>query len=595
MQPLVKKIKDRVNIVDIVGSFIKVDRAGINHKACCPFHHEKTPSFFISEQRQTFNCFGCGVKGDVIEFVKLYEHMEFKDALRYIFDKSGLPESDWQQNQERSSADIREEQEKKEAQNVFEEVVRIYHKNILEKEHERVFDYLTRRGLKKETIGTWKIGYSPNLWQFIESKMLYNPILEKVGLIKNKDSKRYDFFRDRIIFPIFDIQGNSIAISARIIEQGEPKYLNSPDTILFNKSEVLYGLDKAKEGMRKFKYAILVEGQMDLLLCHQEGFNNTIATSGTALSDKHLQMLRRYTNNLMLIYDADKAGMNATVKAWTLALKYGFEVKTAVMPTGEDPASLLLNDRKAFLNILKNATHVIDYVISQSDNKSRISTKNSLEKIIPLIASLESSVDKEFFTKKTAEFFDLSLDNINTELNKYNQFEYRYVEAADRGTNQTEGEEPKRHAVLDRALAEFKSLVYIYNQQLHTNSKNGAEINTVHTAETTHSYINEYTISDLCKLQKEYVPELDSLFDTMDSIDEKTVFNLENIFSGKNIELDFYKKEIRISFRNFTDKIYNLVFQEIQSRLKKAEIIKDTKIINKYTQDIHILWQNQKK
>lgn len=596
MQPLVKKIKDRVNIVDIVGSVIKLDRNGINHKACCPFHHEKTPSFFVSEQRQTFNCFGCGVKGDVVEFIKLYEHLDFKDALRYVFDKSGLLESDWQQNQERSSQDIKVDQERKDAQDIFEKVVDIYHKNLSEKESENVLLYLINRGLKKETIETWKIGYSPNAWQFIETKMPQSPLLEKVGIVKSKDGKRYDFFRDRIIFPIFDIQSHAIAISARIVDQGEPKYLNSPDTILFNKSEVLYGLDKAKEGIRKFKYTILVEGQMDLLLCHQEGFSNTVATSGTSLTDKHLQILRRYTNNLMLIYDADKAGLNATIKAWTLALKYGFEVKTAVMTTGEDPASLLLKDKKLFLNIIKNATHVIDYIISQSDNNSRISTKASLEKIIPLIASLESSVDKEFFSKKTAEFFDLSLENINTELQKYSQNEYKYIDNIDRDIDSITSLEIKQFTVIDKALAEFKSLVYIYNQQLNTLVTQSEGLKTdSDTTQKKDSYINEYKNSDLFKLQQEYVPDLNSIFDSIDIINEEIIFNLENIYSQKKVDLEFYKQEIEISYKNFTHKIYNLVYQEIQNKLKKAEIIKDESSINKYTHDINILWQNLKK
>jgi DNA primase len=538
MQPIVKKIKDRVNIIDIIGSLIKLDRAGINHKACCPFHHEKTPSFFVSEQRQTFNCFGCGVKGDVVEFIKLYEHLDFKDALRYVFDKSGLPESDWQQNQERSLQDIKADQEKKDAQNLFEKVVDIYHTNLLQKDNTRVQDYLTKRGLKIETIKDWKIGYTPEAWQFVEENIQdknQSILLEKIGIVKSKDGKRYDFFRDRIIFPIFDIQGHAIAISARIVDKGEPKYLNSPDTILFNKSEVLYGLDKAKDGIRKFKYTILVEGQMDLLLCHQEGFNNTVATSGTALTDKHLQILRRYTNNLMLIYDADKAGLAATIKAWTLALKYGFEVKTAVMTAGEDPASLLLKDKKLFLNIIKNATHVIDYIISQSDNKSRISTKNSLERIIPLIASLESSVDREFFSKKTAEFFDLSLENINTELQKYSQSEYTYIDSNNRvNVNDVDnsGPEKKVYTTIVKALAEFKSLVYIYNQQLNTlDSKSEGIKPDSDNIKKTDSYIYEYKNSDLGKLQVEYIPDLNSMFDDFEKMDEEVIFNLENIYS----------------------------------------------------------------
>jgi DNA primase len=599
MQSLVKKIKDRVNIVDIIGSMIKIDRNGINHKACCPFHHEKTPSFFISEQRQTFNCFGCGVKGDVIEFVKLYEHLDFKEALRYVFDKTGLPESDWQQNQERSMNDIKADQEKKEAQDVFEKVVDIYHKNLSEKESENVLIYLKNRGLKIETINTWKIGYTPEVWQFIENKIPLSYVLEKVGVVKVKDGKRYDFFRDRIIFPIFDTQGHAIAISARIVDKGEPKYLNSPDTILFSKSETLYGLDKAKEGIRKFKYAILVEGQMDLLLCHQEGFNNTVATSGTALSDKHLQMLRRHTNNLMLIYDADKAGLNATIKAWSLALKYGFEVKTAVMSSGEDPASLLLKNKKLFLNIIKKAVHVIDFVISQSDNTSRVSTKNSLEKIIPLISSLESSIDKEFFSKKTAEFFDLSLENINTELQKYTQnqtgFNGKFTESFDSVVDNNKPEN-KAYNAIDRTLAELKTLVYIYNQQLNTTISKSESLNTnLDQKQQIDSYISEYKAGNLHKLQQEYIPDLNSVFSNIEDIDEKIIFNLENIYTQKKVDLDFYKQEIDISYKNFINKIYNLIFQEIQNKLKKAEIIKDNNLINKYTQDINILWQTQKK
>ncbi len=595
MQGLVKKVKDRVNIVDIIGSFLKLDRAGINHKACCPFHHEKTPSFFVSEQRQTFTCFGCGLKGDVIEFVKLYEHLEFKDALKYVFDRSGLPESDWQNFQEKSIDDLKADKEKKEAEELFEKVVQIYHKNIYEKENERALNYLLNRGLKKEMIDSWKIGYASDMWQFIETKIDYSPMLERLGVVKIKDNKKYDFFRDRITFPIFDIQGRSIAISARIIDKGEPKYLNSPDTILFNKSEVLYGLDKAKDGIRKFKYAILVEGQMDLLLCHQEGFNNTIATSGTALTDKHLQILRRYTNNLMLIYDADKAGLNATVKAWGLALKYGFEVKTAIMPIGDDPASLLLRDKKAFMGVLKNATHVIDYIISQSDNKSRISTKNSLDKLIPLIASLESSIDREFFSKKISDYFDISLDNINLEINKYKNDQDKYVSnRVDIDNNLDIKKDYKNKDILDKALAEFKSLVYIYNQQLNTNSQSEDNNKVSEITKNVDSYIDDYKKSALYSLQKEYLPEINDIFDNLNTIDENSVFVLENIYTQKKLDLDFYNREIDISFSNFVKKIYNYIFQEIQNKLKKAEIIKDNNLIDKYTKDINTLWQNQK-
>jgi hypothetical protein len=223
-----------------------------------------------------------------------------------------------------------------------------------------------------------------------------------------------------------------------------------------------------------------------------------------------------------------------------------------------------------------------------------------LEKIIPLIASLESSIDKEFFSKKTAEYFDLSLENINSELQKYNQaqsgYTGRYVENIDSTLDNSDESGKKVYIVIDKALAEFKSLVYIYNQQLNTlvlQSENQQD----HSDKTQKidSYIDEYKNSDLFKLQQEYIPDLNSIFENISEIDEDVIFNLENIYTQKKVDLDFYKQEIDISYKNFAHKIYNLVFQEIQNKLKKAEIIKDNSLINKYTQDINILWQNQKK
>ena len=372
---LSKRIKERVNIVDIIGRYIKVTKAGINHKACCPFHNEKTPSFFISEQRQTFTCFGCGEKGDVIEFIQKYEHMDFKAALRMLFDMSGLPESDWTESKEKTKEEKERDEAKKRAGQSLQLAIAVYQKELKEDTvpSRKASAYLESRGLTKEMIDTWQIGYAPELWQFIETRVrgqdqfLKSADLLAAGLVKSSEKQPgqiYDFFRGRITFPIFDISGNPVGISARIVDLGEPKYLNSPDTVLFNKSSTLYGLHKAKDGIRKFKYALLVEGQMDLLLCHQEGFDNAIATSGTSLTEEHLRILKRHTHNLMLVYDADQAGLKATVRAWTLALAQGLEVKVAVLPRGEDPASLLLANKHAFAAALKNSMHVIEYVLS---------------------------------------------------------------------------------------------------------------------------------------------------------------------------------------------------------------------------------------
>lgn len=608
---LAERIKERLNIVDIVGQYVKLTRAGINHKGCCPFHHEKTPSFFVSEQRQTFTCFGCGVKGDMIEFVQQFERLDFREALKVLFDKSGLPESDWENSKQRDPKAIEEDQLKKRVFEVMKEAVEVYAKELRHSDGKTALSYLQNRGLKDETINAWQIGYAPDVWQFVEVRVSESyrertivQDLIAAGLLKVRESAQghqsgpstYDFFRGRITFPIFDVAGKPVAISARIIDKGEPKYLNSPDTPIFNKSQVLYGLHKAKDGMRKWKFALLVEGQMDLLLCHQEGFDQTVATSGTALTDDHLRLLKRYTNNLMLVYDADQAGMKATVKAWSLALKHGLEVKVALLPKNEDPASLLLENKGKFVHALKNAMHVIEYVLSKSDVASRSGKKDTMEKLIPLVASLDNSVDREHFTKRISDVFDMSLDSIYTEIQRF--------QGAERGNNPARGpftletvmkeggvqllDGQDRLGGIRQSLAELKALLYIYTQQLNSSQTQSDDATRPDIYEKIKTKITEFKSGILGKIQAEYHGAFDADIDTFlkelegknFTVDEVLVYNIENIHSGKNVDADFYEKEINIAYSNVIQKVYALIFDDVKSVLKKAETAKDKALID---------------
>lgn len=616
---LSKRIKERVNIIDVIGRYIKVTKAGINHKACCPFHNEKTPSFFISEQRQTFTCFGCGEKGDVIEFVQKYEHMDFRTALRALFDQSGLPESDWDESREKTKEEKEKEDEKKQITKAMEIAVKVYQDTLKEDTlpTKKASAYLESRGLSKQMIADWQIGYAPELWQFIEVRVrgqdqsILTKDIQHAGLIKSSEKQpgqTYDFFRGRITFPIFDINGVTVGISARIVDTGEPKYLNSPDTMLFNKSATLYGLHKAKDGMRKFKYALLVEGQMDLLLCHQEGFDNAVATSGTSLTEQHVRILKRYTNNLMLVYDADQAGLKATVRAWTLALGQGLEVKVAVLPRNEDPASLLLQNKQAFASALKNSMHVIEYVLSQSDTRSRSGKKDSLEKLIPLVASLDSAVDKDFFVKKISDAFDMHIDTIQIELMKYTQSQKNPSYATERNNglaetssiyeNLSKDAGEQRLDSIRKALAEHKAIVYIYLQQLHTlHPTPDADTTAQDIHKKLADKIEEYNQSDLGILQKQCFPQLSTdihvLTQELENVhivpDESIVFKLEALYGTKGVDLDFYTREIDISFTYLIKKIYDITFDFIQKELKKAEAIKDSQMIQTYTSHIYNL------
>ncbi len=607
---LPERIKERLNIVDIVGQYVKLTRAGINHKGCCPFHHEKTPSFFVSESRQTYTCFGCGAKGDMIEFVQQFERLSFREALKVLFDKSGLPESDWDEARKKDVKEIEEDTKKKQALVAMEQAVQAYAQELWQST--RPLEYVRKRGLTDETIKNWSIGFAPDAWQYIQARTESSTeSLLGAGLIKTKEQTQetnrihghtYDFFRGRITFPIFDIQGKPVAISARIIDQGEPKYLNSPDTIIFNKSQTLYGLHKAKDGMRKWKFALLVEGQLDLLLCHQEGFDQAVATSGTALTDEHLRMLKRYTNNLMLVYDADQAGMKATIKAWTMALKHGLEVKVALLPKNEDPASLLVDRKGVFVQALKHAMHVIEYVLSKSDITSRSGKKDTLEKLIPLVASLDSAVDKEHFTKRIADTFEMSLDSIYTEISRYELAEKQGnrtgVQSIDTLLKQGDMLPPvDKHETILQALAELRALLYIYTQQLHSpdNISEGEPRPDIY--EKIKQYLSTVKESFLGKIQEIIDPELSAPLTTLlqeleqkkVQVDEKLVYNLENIHSQKQIDIHFYEREIDIAFANVEQKIHDLIFETVKQKLKKAELAKEKTDIDTFTEYIYKL------
>src|SRR3989344_6165023 len=328
----IEKIKESLSISDVISSYIKIDQVGSNFKAKCPFHNEKTPSFFISPARGTYYCFGCGAKGDMINFVQEFEGLDFIGALKILASRAGVDIS-------YESKDIKDERER--LYRIMEDAVLFFEKNLTLYPEAR--NYLENRGLKNETINDFRIGYARNEWRllsdFLRQKGYTEVEIEKAGLGKKSEKVNtkgqsifYDRFRSRIMFPIFDSSGRTIALSGRIFpevstkddENAPAKYLNSPDTVLFNKSNVLYGIDKAKGEIRRLDYTIMVEGQMDLILSHQIGCKNTVALSGTGFSENlsskenivnNFGIIKRLSNNIMFAFDSDKAGIKASDRA----------------------------------------------------------------------------------------------------------------------------------------------------------------------------------------------------------------------------------------------------------------------------------------
>lgn len=433
MSSSVDQIKSRIDILSLVSSYMKLDKAGASWKGKCPFHNEKTPSFFVSPARESYYCFGCGASGDIFTFVEEFEGLDFKGALKLLADRAGVKlESYSQENKEAKS-------EKERLYEIMEEATKFFEKNLAS--NEEALNYLKSRGLTEKSIKDFRIGWAildwRKLYDFLKSKNFTDNEIERAGLAKkpeDKDKAMYDRFRGRIIFPISDSSGRIIAFSGRIlVDDGKSaKYLNSPETPIFNKSAVLFGIDKSKDSIRKNNFSILVEGQMDLVLSHQAGFKNTVASSGTAMADSilskeniinNLGLVSRLSKNIVLAYDADRAGLNASNRFAKIALALGMDVKVASMEEGMDPADTISKKGgDAWREAIRNSKHFIlfmlDRILKDSASDSRKAGVGIRERLLPFVNDLESSIEQSHFIKTISDKSGISEKALMDDLKK---------------------------------------------------------------------------------------------------------------------------------------------------------------------------------
>jgi len=401
MSGTTEQIKDRLDIAEVVGSYVKLEKAGKNLKACCPFHNEKTPSFIVSPDRGTFYCFGCGKKGDIFSFIQEYEGLEFVEAMKLLADKAGV-EIKFEKGEEKSK--------RNEDKNLLDKATTFYEENL--KKDKSSQKYLEDRGIVEEDIEKWRIGVAQDTWSSLHDHLKSlgekEESLERVGLIKKGDKGNYyDRFRSRIMFPISDPTGGVVGFTGRQLKEDEKmaKYVNSPETELFNKSRILYGYHLAKGPIRKNNFSILVEGQFDVIAAHRMGYTNAVATSGTAITDDQLKLLNRISPRMVLALDADGAGFKASERAWQLALKQGMDVKIAKLPEGKDPADLSLENPEVWKDAVKGARHIIDFLadkIIDDGLKGRDLALKIHESLVPYLSKLESAVEQSHFVEKIA-------------------------------------------------------------------------------------------------------------------------------------------------------------------------------------------------
>jgi DNA primase len=401
----VQEIKERLPIEEVVSRYVKLEKSGINLKGLCPFHSEKSPSFFVAPHRNSFMCFGCGKKGDVFTFIQEIEGIEFFDALKKLAEEAGV----------KLDLSGRDAKEKKDAYTILEKACLVF-QSLLEKNIEAQ-EYLAGRGLSTQTIAQFRIGFIPDEWNILYTQLKDSfdekDILESGLVVKNENGRVYDRFRGRIMFPIFDASGKVIAFTGRILNaetKETPKYVNSPETQLFSKSHVLYGLNFAKQAIRKHNFVILAEGQMDVIMSHQMGYSNTVASSGTAFTPDQLQMIAKLTPNLLLAFDSDSAGLSTTAKVWEMAVAQGLDVKIAYYDGAKDPADTIKEDPELWKSIIKQAVHIIEFVghlIKKiPDERKRI--KAYQEKILPLLRRVHTYSEKNFFINKIADMLSMN-------------------------------------------------------------------------------------------------------------------------------------------------------------------------------------------
>lgn len=434
MSSNVEKIKERLSIDEVISSYIKLDKAGKNLKGKCPFHNEKTPSFFVSPDRGGYYCFGCGAKGDIFSFVQQFEGLDFMGSLKMLAERAGV-------TLEFNGAQDLNKTEKERLLAVMEEATVFFEKGL--RSSQEAIDYVKSRGITEETAKKFRIGYVPVDWRllytYLKSKKYTDIDMEKAGLIKKPEEsgkEYYDRFRGRVMFPISDSSGRVIAFSGRILKDDgkSAKYLNSPDTILYNKSTVLYGIDKAKQDIRIKNYSIMVEGQMDLVLSHQAGIKNTVAVSGTALADtliskdnivNNLGIVKRLSNNVILAFDSDEAGRKAAMRSARIALSLGMDVKIADLPDGKDPADLVLSNPEEWKNVLRNSKPVVEFqldtVLLKSSTKKldpRKLPQALRDNVFPFIAPLTGAMEKAHYIKLIKEKTGISEESIREDLQK---------------------------------------------------------------------------------------------------------------------------------------------------------------------------------
>ena len=587
IKDIIEEIKSRCDIASIISSYINIKPSGTNYKGLCPFHGEKTPSFYINTSKQIYKCFGCGEGGDVINFVMRIENLDFMDAVKLLADRCGIEIN----TQVDESTKERIEKSKK-FQDIHVEAARFYFSNLIKTKNPG-YEYLRKRGLDDKIIKKFGLLYYLDSWNSLMNYLISigykNEDLIECGLFgyKSETKKIYDKFRNRVMFPIFDYRGNVIGFGGRVLDDSLPKYLNSPDTLIFNKRQNLYGLNFARKEI-KDRSIILVEGYMDLISLYQYGIKNVVATLGTALTDGQGSLIKRYADTAIISYDSDEAGIKATLRAIEILNKLDINVKVLNLKECKDPDEFI---RKygvlEFEKEIKNSTHYIKYKIDnlkrnfniQNDEERVKFTKESSK----IIKEIKSPVEADYYIKYLSEQSKISIESIKKEVygkyysanqnknNKNNKYIYKKEEkiiekpkAIEKGNLLVE--ENLIKIMLDSK--KYREIILLKINEEDFLEKDSKEIvNWL----IKNKDLDKITIDKIKSLNisEEYIKGLESI--SLDNLDLNNIKNIDDII--KNIRKNSLNEKINILLKEQID-------------IEKNKDVKDTKEVDSKIMEI---------
>ena len=554
LKDIIEEIKSRSDIVNVISQYISLKNSGSSYSGLCPFHSEKTGSFHVNQNKQIYKCFGCGEGGDVINFIMKIENLDFMEAVKLLAQKNGI-----EFNTNLSEADKKKMEEIKLMQDIHLKAARFYFSNLINSKNAG-YDYLRKRGLSDKIIKRFGLGYSLYSWNSLMDYLLSigyeKKDLVKSGLVTHKENgdKYYDKFRNRVMFPIFDYRGNVIGFGGRVLDDSMPKYLNSPDTILFNKRYNLYGLNYAKKSIKN-DTLILVEGYMDLISLVEYGIENVVATLGTALTNEQGKLIKRYASTAVISYDSDEAGIKATLRAIEILRHQNINVKILNLKDCKDPDDFIKKYKKeGFLKAIEDSVSHIIFQINILKRKFDFNKDEHLIKFAKeaasIIKTLSSPVEKDFYIKYVSKEFDISLEalkeevfgkNYNDSKNNYKKFFKTEQKPIEKIKNIENGEKFVEETFI-KLLMENKELRVLALLKISEDNFLINESKEIFNLIIKNKELDKITIDKIKSLNisEEYLNDLDNI--SLNSINTYDSKNVDEII--KNVKRNKFHKEV---------------------------------------------------